>query len=583
MSLFYNLGPYDQLKLFSQANARQGRAMVTAIRRISLTLDEQDSNDLAIMGEMITALGASGQPGTDALVEELTNWKSGRELAEKGQYQAATTAYSKTMDLNRDNLAARYDRATALIKLAKYGEALADLNQIIFIAKTAAPPPTSVSTAILTPTSVLAVTGTPLASSAVGTPTGTLLSITAVPTITATSVITSTPGAASSKSRFINTDLIISTVTDTIRESEGLLTYLRDPQNQTTANQDLIVTLGLSSIVQQPTDTSVTPTPTGCSELIVNGGFENQTGWTEVSKTHAAIIATELPHTGKRSAWLGGTDQETEHYIFQEVRLPANASSVKLSYYRLVHKETTGLPGALASEAQFSVVFNTTDGDLVAEVEKLSSRQGDDKWQQKQFDVSRLGGQSLHLSFAAENPRDNVSSMFVDDVSLIACTTGNGSAAPPAAANNSVYIAGTIDNADTGRGIEGAQVFVIKPGLSATQAVADDIIMRDEVITTGTTDAKSYYQTDQAIPIGQTNNLCIVGPGRINLQLYNLDSNGRFGPIPTDARQLYINEGQRTRITVVSDASQLPVTTIGRNQLLPAPGQYYKAVITKIR
>jgi hypothetical protein len=169
--------------------------------------------------------------------------------------------------------------------------------------------------------------------------------------------------------------------------------------------------------------------------------------------------------------------------------------------------------GAFAGEANFSAVFANTDGDVVAEVETLGSNQSDERWQQKQFDVSRLGGKSLRLAFAAENPRGNVSSMFVDDVSLIVCTTGNGPAAPPAAANNSVYIAGTIDNADTGRGVEGAQVFVIKPGVSATQAVADDTITRDEVLATGTTDAKGYYQSDTAIPIGQTYSVVIIGRG----------------------------------------------------------------------
>ena len=100
-------------------------------------------------------------------------------------------------------------------------------------------------------------------------------------------------------------------------------------------------------------DNSAVPAaPAGCSELIVNGGFESQGGWTEVSKGNAALIDTELPHTGKRSAWLGGTDQEPLQYIFQEVRIPANASSVKLSYYRLVHLETTGLLGVFAGDAE---------------------------------------------------------------------------------------------------------------------------------------------------------------------------------------------------------------------------------------
>jgi tetratricopeptide (TPR) repeat protein len=280
LRLFYNLDPYDQLDLFSQANARaRGREMATAIRRISLTLDEQDSNDLAMMGEMITALGATGQPNTATLIDELTNWKSGRELAEKGQYQDATTAYSDTILLKPDNLAARYDRASALIKLKKYNEALEDLNQIIVIAKTAPPTPTSVPTSIPTPTSVLAVTGTPLASSVVGIPKETVLSTTAVPTITATSVLTPIVGAVSSKSRFINTELIIKTVTDTVQENVDLLNYLQDPQNQT-AYQDLSETLGLSSIVQvttpapQPSSTATnqpttsTPRPSNTVTII---------------------------------------------------------------------------------------------------------------------------------------------------------------------------------------------------------------------------------------------------------------------------------------------------------------------------
>jgi hypothetical protein len=254
LSLFYNLDPYDQLDLFSQANARtRGREMVTVIRRISLTLDEQDSNDLAMMGEMITALGVAGQTGTDGLVKELTNWKIGRELAGKREYQGATTAYNATLLLNSDNLAARYDRASALIKLAKYSEALEDLNQIIIIAKTAPAPPTSVPTAILSPTPVFAVTGAPLASSAVGIPNGTVFSRTAAPTLTATSVITPAPQAGASTSRFISTELIIKTVADIIQGNEELLSYLRDPQNQTAANQDLIVMVGLSPIAQENT------------------------------------------------------------------------------------------------------------------------------------------------------------------------------------------------------------------------------------------------------------------------------------------------------------------------------------------
>src|SRR5262249_38299221 len=291
------------------------------------------------------------------------------------------------------------------------------------------------------------------------------------------------------------------------------------------AFQQVGINLGGADTVPQPSGGANQPTtpappapppaqlPAGCSELIVNGGFESQAGWTEVSKAHAAIIDTELPHSGDRSAWLGGTDQEPLQYIFQEVRLPANASSVKLSYYRYLHRETTGLLGIFAGDAKFSTVFANSNGDVVAELKVLSSTQGDDQWRQEQFDVSRLGGKTLQLTFAAENPRGNVSRMFVDAVSLIVCTTGSGPPPPQPATNNSVYIAGTIDNADTGRGGEGAQGFFAKPGVSATEAVADDAITRDEVIATGTTDANGYYRSDSAVPINQTYSVVIVARG----------------------------------------------------------------------
>jgi hypothetical protein len=84
--------------------------------------------------------------------------------------------------------------------------------------------------------------------------------------------------------------------------------------------------------------------PTGCTDLFVNGNFEGDGGWTAiVGKGQDNLIETELPHTGARSAWLGGTDKEPVMYIYQDVRIPANATSVQLTYYRLIHKEKSGL------------------------------------------------------------------------------------------------------------------------------------------------------------------------------------------------------------------------------------------------
>jgi hypothetical protein len=82
--------------------------------------------------------------------------------------------------------------------------------------------------------------------------------------------------------------------------------------------------------------------------------------------------------------------------------------------------------------------------------------------------------------------------------------------------------------------------------------------------------------------LGAGNNVCIVGPGGINLELYNYQEGATYGPIPTDARQLYLREENQTRITIVSDQSQLPISTTGNNEMAPAPGQYHKIVVNKV-
>lgn len=255
------------------------------------------------------------------------------------------------------------------------------------------------------------------------------------------------------------------------------------------------------------------PLPAGCTDVVVSGGFEQNAGWTEVVRGDTAIIDTQLPRSGARSAWLGGTDQETTQLIYQDISLPANATQVELRYARLIHEETTGLLGAFSSEASFGSVFANTNGDLIATIEELSSAQGDDQWRDVSFDVSRYAGKTVRLAFFAENPRGNVSSMFIDDVAMIACTTGGGPSAPPTSSNDVVYLQGQIVDASTGRGIEGVQFFVMRPGVTASQAARDDNITADEVLTYGATDRQGVFQTNGAVPKNQRYSVIVFAAG----------------------------------------------------------------------
>lgn len=257
------------------------------------------------------------------------------------------------------------------------------------------------------------------------------------------------------------------------------------------------------------------PLPAGCTNVVADGGFESGTPWVQESK--APIIDAELAYAGERSAWLGGTDQETTQIIYQDIRLPANATTVEFSYYRLIHEEIAGgLLGGLfgtPDPARFSVLVANERGDLLGAIEQLTSEGGDDTWKRARFDVSELAGKTIRLAFSAENPRGNISSFFVDEVNMIVCTTGQGPAAPQTSAGNLVYLQGTVADADTGRGIYGAQVFIMRPGLSATQAAADDNVTASEVSAMAVTDQRGFFRTDKPLESGKTYSVIIIARG----------------------------------------------------------------------
>lgn len=256
------------------------------------------------------------------------------------------------------------------------------------------------------------------------------------------------------------------------------------------------------------------PLPQGCTNIIANGGFESEVGWTQRSTSQTAIIDPELPRTGARSAWLGGTDKETLQYIFQDVTIPANATSARLSYFRLIHQETSGLIGGLfTSEARLAVIVADTSGNVLNPVEVVSSKQGDDQWKEAGADLSRFAGKTIRLAFRAENPRGNISSFFVDDVALAICTAGAAPSAPSPGSPDRVYIQGKVTSADTGRGIAGAQLIILRPGVSASQAAADNAISASEVLTKAVTDGQGIYRSDEPVPRGQTYSVIIIAGG----------------------------------------------------------------------
>jgi hypothetical protein len=82
--------------------------------------------------------------------------------------------------------------------------------------------------------------------------------------------------------------------------------------------------------------------------------------------------------------------------------------------------------------------------------------------------------------------------------------------------------------------------------------------------------------------VGYTNNFCIDGSGNIDLESQYPDGGGNSAIFSTDARQVLFPNGIRVRLIVRNDFSGFSVQTIGDNEVIPEPNQYYKIVVTKI-
>jgi hypothetical protein len=169
-----------------------------------------------------------------------------------------------------------------------------------------------------------------------------------------------------------------------------------------------------------PTNTPTrTPTPVGggCSNIIGNGGFESGTApWVESSSGGYELIDTTRPHTGTRSAYLGGYNNGTDS-IYQTVSIPAGATSANLAYWwYMTSSEGTGT----AYDFMY-VEVRSTSGALLGTLQTLSNRNTRNVWTQSTLNVLPWAGQTVRIQFRATTDSSLVTSFFVDDVALNSC------------------------------------------------------------------------------------------------------------------------------------------------------------------
>lgn len=186
IALFHSLSFGEQVALFNSVTPDLQVPTETAVSALYQTLTIETIDETAansqILAAMLDALQKI-QPQNSTMAAEIDSWLQGRSAALRGDYDGARINYSVALSLNPDNLPARYERALAQLALNQTEAALADLtilastdsswrdrvqqmladqpalntavstdNETLMALVASTPVPTTIETAILTPT-----------------------------------------------------------------------------------------------------------------------------------------------------------------------------------------------------------------------------------------------------------------------------------------------------------------------------------------------------------------------------------------------------------------------------------------------
>jgi hypothetical protein len=156
-----------------------------------------------------------------------------------------------------------------------------------------------------------------------------------------------------------------------------------------------------------------------CSQAITNGDFESgTTGWT---LSGASLVSSPgaPPFGGSQSLRLGGS-VDSEHTAYQTISIPADidlSANLSFAWYMTTDEGTFGY----GWDRFFTVVLDTSDNPLA--VYELRN----DGWLQNTWligdniDLTPFAGQTIHVTFYADNDEVASTTFYVDDVELQLC------------------------------------------------------------------------------------------------------------------------------------------------------------------
>jgi hypothetical protein len=158
--------------------------------------------------------------------------------------------------------------------------------------------------------------------------------------------------------------------------------------------------------------------PAACTELTSDGGFEaHGVGWTQSSTGGYNLISNFQPHTGSWGAYLGGTNNADDR-LSQQIVVPSNAISVSLSIWWSIATEEPGV-----GFDRITVSALQSSGTLLRDLVTIDSSASVNQWDQADVDLTQFVGQTIVLRFRATTNASSPTDFYVDDVSVIACSS----------------------------------------------------------------------------------------------------------------------------------------------------------------
>jgi hypothetical protein len=156
--------------------------------------------------------------------------------------------------------------------------------------------------------------------------------------------------------------------------------------------------------------------PTQCTNLIVNGGFENNQVWYMPATPYTAGYSTTFYRSGVRSMRTGIYYQSHNRYAYsdarQAVKLPKNISKALLSFY--IDPNTTDSD----KDVQYVILLDQGGNWIDTLIWQLK----DQGWVYKEFNLLNYAGETIQVNFGTYNDGFNgVTSLYVDDVRLEVC------------------------------------------------------------------------------------------------------------------------------------------------------------------